>query len=139
MAWQTHIGLFQCNFLIIFYADFLHQAFRTRESINKTITEVFVLFLLLEECYRRARSPFAFIYTPLPCFTIQGGSAGDERPRLSVPRTFLWSASPFQKNLIMTYLKYQESRHIESTKHTDKIKTVYAIFFLYCRDYYLRC
>lgn len=81
--------------------------------------------LLVEECYRRARSSFAFIYTPLPCFTIQGCSAGDERPRLSVPRTFLSSASPFQKNLIKTYLNYWER---ESTKHTDKLKLYF--FFI---------
>jgi len=60
-----HIGLFQCNFLIIFYADFLHQAFRTRESIIKTITEVFVFFLSSQKCHRRAQFVLALIYTHL--------------------------------------------------------------------------
>lgn len=101
-----HIGLFQCNFLIIFYADFLHQAFRTRESIIKTITEVFVFFLSSQKCHRRAQFVLALIYTPLWHYAIQGCSAGDERRCLSVLRKFLWSASPFQRNLIKTYLSY---------------------------------
>lgn len=112
-----HIGLFQCNFLIIFYADFLHQAFRTRESIIKTITEVFVFFLSSQKCHRRARFVLALIYTPLWRYAIQACSAGDGRRYLSVLRKFLQSASPFQRNLIKTYLSYQESRHKESTKH----------------------
>lgn len=84
-----HIELFQCNFLIIFYADFLHQAFRTRESIIKTITEVFVFFLSSQKCHRRARFTLALIYTPLWRYAIQTRSTGDGKRCLSVLRKFL--------------------------------------------------